>query len=87
MTYPIVCHLKVAYDLHSGNPFKKYDQRDFNLTSKGNLNIKMTKESIDIIEAAPNTIRFEIKAPHFGLDITGFDVNRDLQIKVQTLEI
>jgi hypothetical protein len=86
MTYPIVCHLKVAYDLHSGNPFKKYDQRDFNLTSKGNLTIKMTKETINIIEAAPNVVRFEIKAPHFGLDITGFDVNRDLQIKVQTLE-
>lgn len=62
-----------------GNPLKKYSKWDFDLND-GSHNIEHEGISIDnIIE---NKIEFQVNGEIFKLQITGFDSERDLFVKV-----
>ena len=73
--------VQVAYGTNSGNPFSKYDPRDFDFKIKENIVIKVFKGKQILREN--NTISCEIKNQDFKITFTGFDVNRELIIKIK----
>jgi len=84
--YPLRCRIRVAYDIMSGNPFKKYNPFDFDFNRKGEISVRATSPQARMIERKPNILEFEINDPDFRIEVTGFDPNRDLKVDLQTLE-
>jgi hypothetical protein len=85
--FPVRCRVRAAYDIMSGNPFKKYNQFDFDFNRQGEISIRATSPQARIVDRKPNTLEFEINDPDFRIEVTGFDPNRDLKIDLQTLEV
>lgn len=73
-------HISVwaAYEVRNGNPFKKYTPLDFDLEKPP---MKVIAQGADTLVAQKNALQIEIKDPNFRLQVTGFDINRDLRIK------
>jgi hypothetical protein len=67
-----------AYEVRNGNPFKKYTPLDFDLEKPP---MKVIAQGADILVTQKNALQIEIKDPNFRLQVTGFDINRDLRIK------
>lgn len=80
--YPQQFKVRAAYDTTSGNPFKKYDPMDFDF--KKDIKIALTKNTVKLVERAPNEILLEVNGPKFQIDVKGFDPNRDLLVKLKT---
>ena len=78
--------LEVAYDVASGNPFKKYSEHDFRLDRKDGLKLALTKDAGSIIERTGNTLKLLVEKPHFQLQATGFDPKRDVKVKLVSRE-
>jgi len=85
--FPVRCRIRAAYDIMSGNPFKKYNQFDFDFNRRGEISIRATSPQARILDRKSNTLEFEISDPDFRIEVTGFDPNRDLKIDLQTLEV
>jgi len=68
----------MAYEVRSGNPFKKYTPLDFDV-SRPPLLIQVS--GARLLLNKQNVIQIEVQQGKFKLAITGFDVNRDLRIK------
>jgi hypothetical protein len=62
-----------------GNPLKKYNSHDFKLNGE---DLKIENEGINILKCHDNYIQFEVIDDSFFIQITGFDTNRDLFIKI-----
>jgi hypothetical protein len=67
-----------AYEVRSGNPFKKYTSLDFDLEMPP---MKVVTHGAEILFKQRNAIQLQVKRPDFRLTVTGFDMNRDLRIK------
>lgn len=76
---PFTLSAKVAYDVLRGNAFKKFDSLDFDLGG-GELKVETAGATTVIVSA--NELRIEIQQAQFSVDVSGFDVNRDLLVKV-----
>jgi hypothetical protein len=72
----------VAYDTSRGNPFKKYDPADFRLQK-----LPCTRRDAQEVECADNRLVIRPTSDGFRIAITGLDVNRDLVVKVRTIEL
>jgi len=70
--------IKLAYVTPKGNPLKRYNKLDFDL-SKSNLDFEL--ENGRILKKDKNLIKFEMDSLEFNLSLTGFDNNRDLFVK------
>jgi len=68
----------MAYEVRTGNPFRKYTPLDFDV-SQPPLQIQVS--GADLLLNKHNVIQIEVRQGNFKLAITGFDVNRDLRIK------
>lgn len=86
--YPVRLKVRAAYDTASGNPFKKYDPLDFTFSKDSGLDIGATKGTVSLISGSGNELEFEVSGERFQIDVTGFDSNRDLlvKLKAETLE-
>ena len=74
-------HVRIAYNTFSGNPFKAYDPKDFNLEKRGRdgISIEATGDArYEVI--APNRIEVTLDGNDFELTTIGFDTNRDLKV-------
>ena len=80
--FPQVVRIEVAYDVATGNPYKKYNPLDFKLGKNGGIKIEMTTKSAKVISSKENVIRLEVTNLPFKLNATGFDTNRDLKVKL-----
>lgn len=80
--FPQTIRIEAAYDVASGNPFKKYNPLDFKLGKNGGISLSMTTEAAKIISNKENVIRLEVTTLPFKLNATGFDINRDLKVKL-----
>jgi len=80
--FPQTIRIEAAYDVATGNPFKKYNPLDFKLGKNGGINISMTTDAAKLISSKENIIRLEVTKLPFKLNAAGFDVNRDLKIKL-----
>lgn len=80
--FPQTIRLEVAYDVATGNPFKKYNSLDFKLGKNSGINLSMNQDSAKLISGKENILRLEVTKIPFKFSATGFDVNRDLKIKL-----
>lgn len=72
---PMIIRVRAAYDVLRGNPFKKHAAADFDLTKKG---IKIESLGAEVSAASASSLIVEVKKSRFVVNVTGFDVNRDL---------
>ena len=68
----------MAYEVRTGNPFKKYTPLDFDV-SQPPLFIEVS--GAKLLLNKHNAIEIEVQQGDFKLAITGFDMHRDLRIK------
>lgn len=68
----------VAYDVRSGNPFKKYTPLDFELDKPP---IAIEAKGLEVTACQRNVIQIRVKSMDFQLVVTGFGTHRDLRIK------
>jgi len=78
---PEAVEVRVAYDTSRGNPFQKYDTADFRLEK-----LNRDHRDIDLQECAGNRLVFRPVSDDFKLQVSGFDVNRDVIVKVSTVD-
>ena len=84
IAFPIRSRITVAYDVRKGNPFKRYEPLDFDLSSGS---IIITSAGCTILNRQRNIIEIELKDNNFNLKVTGFDVHRDLIVSVKEEKI
>lgn len=71
--------IEVAYEVVRGNPFKKYSQFDFQLNEAP---IIIEIERAIPVQIEGNKLVLKVEKADFIIKITGFDINRDLRVKV-----
>ena len=86
MKFPRLVTLTVAYDVNSGNPFKKYSPHDFRLDKNVSVSVSLNKTTGSILELKDNRIKLRIEKPPFQLMAIGFDENRDVKVKMESEE-
>ena len=75
---PRYINIWIAYEVRSGNPFKKYTPLDFDLNKPP---IKIQVQGANLLLNKENIIQIEVQKGNFKLTVTGFDMHRDLRIK------
>ncbi len=70
----------MAYDTRRGNPFKKYHPADFKIQS-----LNRAARDADVVDCQDNKIVVRPNSDNFRLEVAGFDTNRDLVVRVRTL--
>ncbi len=75
---PRYINIWIAYEVRSGNPFKKYTPLDFDVSKSP---IKIQAQGANVLLNKENTIQIEVLKGGFKLSVTGFDMHRDLRIK------
>ncbi len=80
VTLGLRLRIQVAYMIGKGNPLKKYNPFDFDLSSD---QFHFESEGIIIEQRSNNIIEFVTEVPYnFSLKVTGFDEDRDIYIKI-----
>lgn len=79
---PISVNIKLAYLVPNGNPLKKFRNFDFNLNNP-EMMIQVEGADYQILEA--NELIIQAPGNNYSVQVTGFDVNRDIFIKAVTL--
>lgn len=72
----------VAYDVRRGNPFKKYRSFDFDLNGS---ETQVDAVGCQVSVTAPNRLAIRPDSVGFQVTVTGFDVERDLVVRVDAL--
>lgn len=75
---PRIITVQMAYEVRSGNPFKKYTPLDFDVSREP---IFLSVEGAQLMVCRNNVLQVEVKRPDFVLAVVGFDSHRDLRIK------
>jgi len=70
--------VRMAYEVRSGNPFKKYTPLDFDVAAPP---IRIALYGARILLSKHNVIHLEVQEMDFRISVTGFDMHRDLRIK------
>jgi hypothetical protein len=81
---PYLIEVRCAYDLRTGNPLKKWDPADFNLGSR-EVPIICEGES-KLLQVKGNWALLRVDGPAFHARFQGFDVNRDVYVRVELRE-
>lgn len=81
--FPMTCKLELAYATELGKPFDQWDAADFYLSEKSHV-----IASINVQEIVPrgNEISFEIYGADGSLSVSGFDKNRQLEMRLKYTE-
>lgn len=74
-----------AYDLFSGNPFKSFSPFDFDFLKPGYRGITIEGSGVEIEVLGPNTLMITPKEKQYHLEVTGFDINRDIRVDVRRM--
>ena len=83
--YPIFCTAEIAYDVATGNPFKRWEPFDFELgKSKG---IPVTGKNAKPVSMSGNVLKVLVEDPDFLVQVEGFDSARDVIVKIHTAEV
>ncbi|MBT4260268.1 MAG: hypothetical protein HOD90_10215 [Nitrospina sp.] len=72
-------HVTVAYEILGRNPFTKYSPFDFEMDK---VPIKINSKGVQINAIKENQLIAKLDSHDFRFEITGFDLNRDLRVKV-----
>jgi hypothetical protein len=79
--FPMQLLIRCAYDVLSGNPYKRYSEHDFSFY-RALFNI--VKENADCWPTQGNELDIIARGPDFRVEVSGFDPNRDLIIEAQS---
>ena len=71
---------KVAYETRGRDPFKAYSPFDFEM-DKAPIKINAVKAKVNVIKE--NQLIAQLHTHEFMLEIMGFDLNRDLRVKIE----
>jgi hypothetical protein len=80
-SYPRIIRVRTAYDLISGNPFKRHSNFDFDLRNE----IEIDTSEAEIEPIASNVLRIKLLGPQFHISAAGFDEHRDLVVEARTV--
>ena len=83
LSLPIDVRVLVAYDTRSGDPFRLYERYDFDLADRKAVEIEASGAQME--DADGNVITLRLSDSSFAVNISGFDVNRDLVVRVEAL--
>jgi hypothetical protein len=78
--FPLTIRVRCAYDVLTGNPFKRFSDLDFNFFVGG---LQISTKSANCWPNEPNEIDVRAEKPDFSVEVSGFDRNRDLIIEAQ----
>ncbi len=78
--FPMKLHVRCAYDVLSGNPYKRYSVHDFSLYRT----VEITKENADCWPTTDNEMDVVMRGPESRVDVCGFDRHRDLIIEAHS---
>jgi hypothetical protein len=81
-----VLRVSVAYDLPSGNPLKTWSKFDFDFKDK-NSHLQFTGNGVNVKARAGNIMEIEVIKPDFQVTATGFDINRDLFVRIDETNV
>jgi hypothetical protein len=81
--FPQTIRIEMAYNVARGNPFKKYNSFDFTLGGSSGIEVALTKGTGKIINRKENILRVDVMDIPFQLNVSGFDLNRDLRVKLE----
>ncbi len=70
----------VAYEVRRGNPFSQYQLPDFELDKAP---VVMQTENAEIMRCVGNLLLLSIQDPRFRLTVKGFDVRRDIRVRIE----
>ena len=73
--------IRCAYDILSGNPYKRYSEYDFSLYRHP---IQVNKVNADCWPTEGNVMDIVARGPEFKIEVSGFDPNRDLIVEAQS---
>jgi hypothetical protein len=79
--FPLKIHLRCAYDVLNGNPFRRFSDEDFSFFKAA---LKIEKINADCWPTDPNQIDIEARSADFKIEVIGFDVNRDLVVEAHS---
>jgi hypothetical protein len=77
---PLPLTVDVAYEMRRGNPFKKYDPNDFRMDRDP---VSITTAGVTGLRCSANRLEFIASDPAFAVDVSGFDLHRDLKVRVE----
>jgi hypothetical protein len=77
---PLKLSVLTAYEIRSGNPFKKYNLCDYRLEESP---IRIINSGLTDLRPAGQRVDFIATAADFHLEVSGFDHHRDLKLKVE----
>jgi hypothetical protein len=75
---PKIIAVWVAYEVRSGNPFRKYTPLDFDVSREP---IRVRVEGARLLLCRDNTLQVEVVRADFSLTVTGFDTHRDIRVR------
>jgi hypothetical protein len=78
---PAGIQIRAAYEVVSGNPFKRHHPADFDLLKKTGLQLEFI--GLEETQAGPNRLNMRVTDNNFKLIAQGFDQHRDLIIEVR----
>lgn len=81
VTEPTTISVRAAYDVERGNPFKTYSPFDFTFGKQ--ITIDVTGGA-SLLEMADNRMEIEVRSSPFLIEVSGFDVNRDVVVNSTT---
>jgi hypothetical protein len=77
---PLSLTALTAYEIRSGNPFKKYNPCDYRLEEPP---IHIVHSGLTDLRPSGQRVDFIATAVDFHLEVSGFDVHRDLKLRVE----
>jgi hypothetical protein len=88
--FPLTIRVRCAYDVLSGNPFKRFSDLDFDLfkahqgTERVADALSIVKANADCWPSEPNQFDIRVHNSNFSVEVVGFDRNRDLVIEAES---
>lgn len=76
---PLALSVLTAYEIRSGNPFKKYNPCDYRLEEPP---MQIAHNGVKDMRPSGQRVDFIATATDFHLEVSGFDLHRDLKLKV-----
>jgi hypothetical protein len=83
---PARIHIRIAYDLPSGNPLSKWSPFDFSLDDGRSGPIRFDVSGARLERRKGNAFEVVVEEPVFLVKVSGFDPKRDLYCKATAVE-
>lgn len=80
--FPKIVDIRAAYDIVSGDPFKRHNKFDFDLAGD---DIAIELQNANMSPLRPNKVRLSVTSADFRFEASGFDANRDLVVDARTV--